>query len=83
MLQVDIAAERHYNGVMKTIRITLRIPEEIHRRVVVLSDRDHRSLNREIVHLVELGMWLEGGSVGSRPVDRHQDSVTRKEAGSE
>lgn len=38
------------------IRITLRLPEDVHARVVAQAETDRRSLNSEIVHLIEGGL---------------------------
>jgi predicted HicB family RNase H-like nuclease len=35
------------------VRLTVRLPAELHRRVVELARRDRRSLNGELVWLLE------------------------------
>lgn len=35
------------------VRISLRLPEELHTRLVEQAARDRRSLNSEILHLLE------------------------------
>jgi predicted HicB family RNase H-like nuclease len=36
------------------IRFSLRVPDELHAWLVERADREHRSLNAEIVHLLEV-----------------------------
>jgi len=36
-----------------TLKITLRISEDLHARVVAAAEQDHRSLNGEITWLLE------------------------------
>lgn len=38
------------------VRVTLRLPEPLHRRAKVLADRDRRSLNNMLVVLIERGL---------------------------
>ncbi|MFD0655730.1 FitA-like ribbon-helix-helix domain-containing protein [Thermocatellispora tengchongensis] len=44
----------HYSGVM--IRITLRLPDEVHARLIARAATDRRSLNSQIVHLLECAL---------------------------
>ncbi|WP_050374844.1 Arc family DNA-binding protein [Streptomyces acidiscabies] len=37
-------------------RITVRLPLELHERLAVLAKRDRRSVNGEIVHLLEVAL---------------------------
>ena len=44
----------HYNGGMEAeVKLTIRIPAALHRQLVELARRDRRSLNGEIVVLLE------------------------------
>lgn len=38
------------------IRITLRLPDDVHARLVAQAETDRRSLNSEIVHLLEIAL---------------------------
>ncbi|MEU6373720.1 Arc family DNA-binding protein [Streptomyces sp. NPDC046909] len=38
------------------IRFSLRIPEDLHERVTERASADRRSLNSEILHLLEVGL---------------------------
>ena len=38
------------------IRITLRLPDDVHARLVAQAGTDRRSLNSEIVHLLEVAL---------------------------
>jgi predicted HicB family RNase H-like nuclease len=42
-------------------RISLRLPMELHARLVEEARADRRSLNSEIVHLLEVALGLAGG----------------------
>ncbi|WP_078627634.1 Arc family DNA-binding protein [Streptomyces synnematoformans] len=37
-------------------RITVRLPLELHERLAALAKRDRRSVNSEIVHLLEVAL---------------------------
>ncbi|MEU6243083.1 Arc family DNA-binding protein [Streptomyces sp. NPDC047024] len=37
-------------------RITVRLPLELHERLTALAKRDRRSVNGEIVHLLEVAL---------------------------
>lgn len=41
-----------YHGVM--IRLTLRLPEELHKSLKALAQRERRSLQAQILHILEL-----------------------------
>ena len=47
----------HYNWGMnhEEVRITLRLPADLHAWIVTVAKRDRRSLNSEIVHRLEVG----------------------------
>ncbi|MFC7258165.1 Arc family DNA-binding protein [Streptomyces lutosisoli] len=52
------------------IRFSLRIPDDLHERVTARAAADRRSLNSEILHLLEValaGPVAETGSPGSDP----------------
>ncbi|MFF4420077.1 Arc family DNA-binding protein [Streptomyces sp. NPDC001549] len=38
------------------IRITLRLPDDVHERLTSQAEADRRSLNSEIVHLLEVAL---------------------------
>lgn len=38
------------------IRITLRLPDDIHARLVTQAATDRRSINSEILHLLEVAL---------------------------
>ncbi|GAA5043221.1 putative HicB family RNase H-like nuclease [Thermocatellispora tengchongensis] len=38
------------------IRITLRLPDEVHARLIARAATDRRSLNSQIVHLLECAL---------------------------
>ncbi|MFC9395706.1 Arc family DNA-binding protein [Streptomyces sp. NPDC057027] len=38
------------------IRITLRLPDDVHVRLAAQAEVDRRSLNSEIVHLLEVAL---------------------------
>ena len=35
------------------VRIDLRLPPELHARIAALAAREHRSINAQLVHLIE------------------------------
>jgi predicted HicB family RNase H-like nuclease len=44
------------------IRITLRLPDDVHERLTRQAEEDRRSLNSETVHLIEIGLdAVQGG----------------------
>jgi hypothetical protein len=38
------------------IRITLRLPDDVHARLIAHAETDRRSLNSQIVHLLEIAL---------------------------
>ena len=43
-----------YNGDMENeVRLTIRLPADLHRRLTELARREHRSLNGEMIALLE------------------------------
>jgi hypothetical protein len=44
------------------IRITLRLPDDLHAQVTAAAERDRRSLNAEILYLIEKGLSDDGRS---------------------
>ncbi|MFF9507365.1 Arc family DNA-binding protein [Streptomyces sp. NPDC014724] len=46
-------------------RITLRLPTDLHTRLADHAKRDRRSLNSEIVHLLEVALGAAAGDAGS------------------
>ncbi|WP_329534245.1 Arc family DNA-binding protein [Streptomyces sp. NBC_01450] len=47
------------------IRFSLRIPEDLHERVIARAATDRRSLNSEILHLIEVALNAAGADAGS------------------
>ncbi|MEV4086438.1 Arc-like DNA binding dprotein [Nonomuraea fuscirosea] len=43
------------------IRITLRLPDDVHAQLLTQAETDRRSLNSEIVHLIEVALNAESG----------------------
>ncbi|MEU8357322.1 Arc family DNA-binding protein [Nonomuraea sp. NPDC048882] len=43
------------------IRITLRLPDDVHARLLTQAQTDRRSLNSEIVHLIEVALNTVAG----------------------
>ena len=41
------------------VRLTVRIPRELHGQITALADEDRRSLNSEIVWLLEIAVEIE------------------------
>ena len=50
---------RHNNGMVEEKKFTLRIPNDLHERVKILSGKENRSLNKEILELIKRGMESE------------------------
>lgn len=50
--------------VTPTIRMTLRLPEDLHRQIEELSVEESRSLNGEIVHLLRQAIQKQSSSDG-------------------
>ncbi|MEO3844453.1 MULTISPECIES: Arc family DNA-binding protein [unclassified Streptomyces] len=46
-------------------RISLRLPKDLHERLVEQARTDRRSLNSEIVHLLEITLGPASGDAGS------------------
>ncbi|WP_409472808.1 Arc family DNA-binding protein [Streptomyces sp. HC307] len=43
------------------LKFTLRIPEDLHARLTTQAEIDRRSLNSEILHLLEVALTTVGG----------------------
>jgi predicted HicB family RNase H-like nuclease len=43
------------------VRITLRLPDDVHARLALQAEADRRSLNSEIVHLLEIALTAVEG----------------------
>lgn len=52
-----------YNGAM--VKLNLRLPEELHTRLTARATADRRSLNSEILHLIEIGLAAVPADAGS------------------
>jgi predicted HicB family RNase H-like nuclease len=48
-----------YNGVM--VQLTLRLPDDVHARLTAQAKADRRSLNSEILHLLEVALTAMEG----------------------
>ncbi|MFD8983951.1 Arc family DNA-binding protein [Streptomyces sp. NPDC059564] len=44
------------------IQLTLRLPDDIHARLTAQAEADRRSLNSEIVYLLEVALTAVGGN---------------------
>jgi predicted HicB family RNase H-like nuclease len=56
---------------MSTKHISLRLPPEVHSRLVAAAEQNHRSLNGEIEHAIDLHLQREAlrGQVVRHPGD--------------
>jgi predicted transcriptional regulator len=57
------------------VRMTLRLPPELHERLGRAADRDHRSRHAEVLAFIEQGL-----AAASRR-DRRAATIARKEGG--
>ncbi|WP_405820391.1 Arc family DNA-binding protein [Streptomyces sp. NBC_01390] len=55
---------RHNDGMVK---FTLRIPEKLHERLTAQATTDRRSLNSELLHLLEVGLTTISPQTPNRP----------------
>ncbi|MET9462560.1 Arc family DNA-binding protein [Streptomyces canus] len=51
------------------IKFTLRIPEDLHERLTAQATADRRSLNSELLHLLEVGLNTVSPETPSHPGD--------------
>ncbi|MEV6033816.1 Arc family DNA-binding protein [Nonomuraea sp. NPDC052116] len=51
------------------VRITLRLPTDLHKHLTAKARADRRSLNSEILHLIDVGLRASGADAGSPDVD--------------
>ncbi|WP_306976726.1 Arc family DNA-binding protein [Streptomyces canus] len=49
------------------IKFTLRIPEDLHERLTAQATADRRSLNSELLHLLEVGLNTVSPETPNRP----------------
>ena len=56
---LDNGAEWCHNGGMEEIRVTLRIPKELYEWAKARAKRERRSLNAELVEVIERGLAEE------------------------
>lgn len=54
-----------YSGAM--VKLNLRLPEELHARLAAQATADRRSLNSEILHLIEVGLAVIAPETPDRP----------------
>lgn len=58
---------------MKTTKLTLRLPVGLHRRIVTLGDASFRSLNSEIVYLLNVALdHLDAENGGTKIVPQEE-----------
>ncbi|MEV6594053.1 Arc family DNA-binding protein [Streptomyces acidicola] len=43
------------------VKVTVRIPDELHARLVAQAETDRRSLNSELLHLIEVALTTVEG----------------------
>jgi hypothetical protein len=59
-------------------RLDLRLPDELHARLVELAEREHRTLNAQLVHLLQ---WAERRALdelaGNDPVETRRRGLAR------
>ncbi|MFF7436780.1 Arc family DNA-binding protein [Streptomyces sp. NPDC008122] len=60
------------------LKFTLRLPEDLHQRLTNQADIDRRSLNSEILHLLEIGLSAVSSGTPTHP---DGDSVTHAPLG--
>ncbi|WP_406470182.1 Arc family DNA-binding protein [Streptomyces sp. NBC_01615] len=49
------------------VKFTLRLPEELHQRLTDQAATDRRSLNSEMLHLLEVGLGVVPSGTPDRP----------------
>ncbi|MFI9602065.1 toxin-antitoxin system HicB family antitoxin [Streptomyces sp. NPDC052043] len=49
------------------IKFTLRVPEDLHARLTTQAANDRRSLNSELLHLLEVGLTTVTSETPNRP----------------
>ncbi|MGY1498500.1 Arc family DNA-binding protein [Streptomyces sp. QTS52] len=49
------------------IKFTLRLPEDLHQRLTDQAATDRRSLNSEMLHLLEIGLSAVSSGTPNRP----------------
>ncbi|AXE78398.1 toxin-antitoxin system HicB family antitoxin [Streptomyces atratus] len=54
-----------YSGAM--VKLNLRIPDDLHVRLAAQAAADRRSLNSEILHLIEVGLAAIASGTPDRP----------------
>ncbi|GGK57912.1 hypothetical protein Ppa06_16240 [Planomonospora parontospora subsp. parontospora] len=47
------------------VRFSLRIPDDLHDRIAARAGKDRRSVNSEILHLLEVALDAVGDDAGS------------------
>lgn len=57
-ISLDVPPKRLYNGGM--VKITLRLPDWLHKSLQELADNEERSLNGQIVHLLREAIAKQG-----------------------
>ncbi|MFF7550106.1 Arc family DNA-binding protein [Streptomyces canus] len=58
------------------IKFTLRIPEDLHERLTTQATADRRSLNSELLHLLEVGLSTVSPETPNRPDRPGGDSAS-------
>ncbi|WP_406161378.1 Arc family DNA-binding protein [Streptomyces canus] len=49
------------------IKFTLRIPDDVHSRLIAQAETDRRSLNSEMLYLLEVGLGAVSSETPNRP----------------
>ncbi|WP_369246115.1 Arc family DNA-binding protein [Streptomyces sp. R41] len=62
------------------IKFTLRIPDDLHDRLTTQAQTDRRSLNSEMLHLLEVGLSVVPSGTPNRP-GGDSPSPARKQGG--
>ncbi|WP_306801457.1 Arc family DNA-binding protein [Streptomyces sp. T12] len=64
------------------IRFSLRMPEDLHEWVIARAATDRRSLNSEILHLIEIALSTTGADAGSPDSDAATPGPLHRNPGS-
>ncbi|OWA11353.1 hypothetical protein B9W68_13695 [Streptomyces sp. CS227] len=62
---INVAPSWPYSGAM--VKLNLRLPDDLHARVRTQAATDRRSLNAEILHLIETGLAAVAPETPHRP----------------
>ncbi|MEU2979454.1 Arc family DNA-binding protein [Streptomyces hirsutus] len=76
-----MASSWHHSSVADEKRISLRLPTDLHARLVEQARTDRRSLNSEIIHLLEVTLTNAGGNGESPSLPRSAGGRFSPQAG--